>query len=561
MSTCAPTPVSTAFSTVIGNSITTTYSLSTSAVPPVVTTHVDSYCENEAVVLDSAVCLKTGTRTGTETLQAASDVVYTVTYETAVPFTSFVPINTFYGGCSDTPPNPGGNNPDSGSNPGPSSGLNSSPNNLGSNFNSGNNTNSGSNGNTQGPISVPPGHTLVTSSVLVYTTGPPTTSVIPSLMTLPNGQVTTTSILTVVTPKPSQVFVPTTTLVEATGDSDPGSASYGNLGVIIGAVIGGFVGLCLVILAWWYVRRRRKRAYDEILHEHEKQIGDQEARQQAIERSKDPTRRRDSDPKPTPYQYGSLLSGSRTQSSTSTGIALSQNPFERTGVGNRASYVAPSSPLLATVPVMGEFGANPGGVVGVFSGTHGIGSHDGARDPMNPSASSISNTSGSIHTIGSAPTLESDSGRSSGLDYLQPGGSADEFVEVDIGRPRVASPPPHLSMSFGSWNTNSSGGRQSGGSKRSSGVPGTDLGLGASGGEEATGDEEGRRRLLCPGEHRKHQRDTMEGHSTATLVQVEAAREDNIRSHLRTRSGSPVSWASPARGTLFIVNQRNSEDV
>lgn len=69
MSTCVPTPVSTAFSTVIGNSITTTYSLTTSAAPPVVTTHVDSYCENEAVVLDSAVCLKTGTRTGTETLQ------------------------------------------------------------------------------------------------------------------------------------------------------------------------------------------------------------------------------------------------------------------------------------------------------------------------------------------------------------------------------------------------------------------------------------------------------------------------------------------------------------
>lgn len=69
MATCVPTPVSTAFSTVIGNTITTTYSLSTSAVPPVVTTQVGPYCENEAVVLDSSVCLKTGTSTGTEILQ------------------------------------------------------------------------------------------------------------------------------------------------------------------------------------------------------------------------------------------------------------------------------------------------------------------------------------------------------------------------------------------------------------------------------------------------------------------------------------------------------------
>ena len=69
MAACVPTPVSTAFSTVIGNTITTTYSLSTSAVPPVVTTQVGPYCENEAVVLDSSVCLKTGTSTGTETLQ------------------------------------------------------------------------------------------------------------------------------------------------------------------------------------------------------------------------------------------------------------------------------------------------------------------------------------------------------------------------------------------------------------------------------------------------------------------------------------------------------------
>lgn len=69
MSTCVPTPVSTVFSTVTGNTITTTYSLSTSAVPPVVTTNVNTYCQDQAVVLDSTVCLQTGTNTGIETLQ------------------------------------------------------------------------------------------------------------------------------------------------------------------------------------------------------------------------------------------------------------------------------------------------------------------------------------------------------------------------------------------------------------------------------------------------------------------------------------------------------------
>jgi len=62
------------------------------------------------------------------------------------------------------------------------------------------------------------------------------------------------SVMMVATPKPSQVYVPTTVMVEATGNSSPGSQKCGNVGVIVGAVIGGFIGLCLVILAWWYVR-------------------------------------------------------------------------------------------------------------------------------------------------------------------------------------------------------------------------------------------------------------------------------------------------------------------
>jgi hypothetical protein len=81
MSTCVPTPVSTAFSTVTENTIITTYSLSSSTVPPVVTTRVDPYCQNEAVVLDSAVCLKTGTRTRTETLERMFLSLETLIYE------------------------------------------------------------------------------------------------------------------------------------------------------------------------------------------------------------------------------------------------------------------------------------------------------------------------------------------------------------------------------------------------------------------------------------------------------------------------------------------------
>jgi len=75
-----------------------------------------------------------------------------------------------------------------------------------------------------------------------------------STITLPNGQVITTLIPTLVTPRPSQVYVPTTALVEETGTSGSDSPKNRNLGVVIGAVIGGFIGLCLVVLALWYVR-------------------------------------------------------------------------------------------------------------------------------------------------------------------------------------------------------------------------------------------------------------------------------------------------------------------
>ena len=94
----------------------------------------------------------------------------------------------------------------------------------------------------------------MTTSVLVYTNDTPQTSMYPSVITLPNGQVTTTLILTTITPKQSQVYVPTTALVEQTGNSKSGAPSGGHLGVIIGVVIGGFIGLCLMILAFWYVR-------------------------------------------------------------------------------------------------------------------------------------------------------------------------------------------------------------------------------------------------------------------------------------------------------------------
>ena len=223
--------------------------------------------------------------------------------------------------------------------------------------------------------------------------------------------------------------------------------------------------------------------------------------------------------------------------------------------------MAQGSPLFTTVPIMGEFGVSSG--LGVGPGGPGFGGHDGVRDPMNPSTSSTFCASGTDPGMSSAPTLESNSCRSSDLDYLPSGDSAGDFVEVDIGGTRaeivqgsrVISPPPHLSMSFGSWNTNSSKGRGSGVSKRSSGVnPGTDPGPGSSDGGHGS-EEDGRRRLLQPQQHQRH---TI--HTTTTSVQNENAR-DNFGSHLRKRSGSPVSWALPARGTLFIVNQRNSEDL
>ena len=216
--------------------------------------------------------------------------------------------------------------------------------------------------------------------------------------------------------------------------------------------------------------------------------------------------------------------------------------------------MAQGSPLFTTVPIMGEFGVGLGSdaVPGVGAGASGIPGRDGARKPIDPFESSTSCTSGTVPSMNSATTLESTSGRGSDLDYL-PRGDSTEFVEVDIGGSRAASPPPHLSLSFGSWDTGVSRERGSGTSKRGDDVdPGPGTGPSTSDGDHGNEDE-GHRRLLRSQSNQQHQRHTTESHTTATFVQKGTEQGDG--------SGSPVSWASPARGTLFIVNQRDSEDL
>lgn len=219
---------------------------------------------------------------------------------------------------------------------------------------------------------------------------------------------------------------------------------------------------------------------------------------------------------------------------------------------------------------MGEFVTSSGlGVVaGVGAGVSGVEGQDGADDRIVPSTSSVLSTSGTVQTMVSTPTLESSSGRSSDLDYARPSDLADEFVEVDIGEAGAGavrgsgliSPPPHLSMSFGSWNSDNSKGRRSGISRQSSNMdPGTDPGPGSNDGGHGREEDEEQRRILRPHQNQR-QWYTMENHTAATLVEAETVRE-HLRGHLRKRSGSPVSLALPAKGTLFIVNNRNSEDL
>jgi len=85
--------------------------------------------------------------------------------------------------------------------------------------------------------------------------------------------------------------------------------------------------------------------------------------------------------------------------------------------------------------------------------------------------------------------------------------------------------------------------------------PGADPGLSSGNGGHA-GEMDERRRLLV----RPLQRYTMANHTTGKPMEAGTARED-LRNHLRRGSGSPVSLALPARGTLFIVNNRTSEDL
>jgi len=85
--------------------------------------------------------------------------------------------------------------------------------------------------------------------------------------------------------------------------------------------------------------------------------------------------------------------------------------------------------------------------------------------------------------------------------------------------------------------------------------PGTDPGLGSSDGSRGGEEDDAGRQLLQP-----HRLNMMGNHTTGKPAEAETVWE-GIRSHLRRRSGSPVSLAPPARGTLFIVNHRASEDL
>ncbi|KIL61271.1 hypothetical protein M378DRAFT_859729 [Amanita muscaria Koide BX008] len=110
----------------------------------------------------------------------------------------------------------------------------------------------------------------------------------------------------------------TMTSAPTTSSSSGGSASSAsqtsNLGAIVGGAIGGFIGLTVIVLAIWWLMRRRSN-WDDIF---EKDV--------VASHAVFPVTRRDPppDPKPKPYEYG--LVGHMpppTSPPSSTGLSLS----------------------------------------------------------------------------------------------------------------------------------------------------------------------------------------------------------------------------------------------
>lgn len=94
--------------------------------------------------------------------------------------------------------------------------------------------------------------TPLTTSVFVQSTLPPTTVVETSSATLADGSVVQTAVTVVTTLPPTSFYVPTS-LASPTLQSSSSRGSGTKVAPIVGAVLGGFFGLIVVVGSLWWL--------------------------------------------------------------------------------------------------------------------------------------------------------------------------------------------------------------------------------------------------------------------------------------------------------------------
>ncbi|EIN07071.1 hypothetical protein PUNSTDRAFT_144632 [Punctularia strigosozonata HHB-11173 SS5] len=266
MAQCTPTPTATQFTTVTTDSVSTSFSSSLTTLADSVSTIVSTTCL-DASQGGNGTCATESTVTSLSTIAGGVSTVQ-VPIPITVPVTNVQPTATLFAPCSSN----GGNSQQSSSGQGQASQQSQQSSQSAAQSSPSPGQSSGSSGSTSGrssaSITGP-----ITSALTITSTPPPTTITTSSSSTLADGEVTVVVItLTSTTGTPSAVVVNTVVPDTDSGSGHHGSSSTKHVGTIVGASIGGILGLCALLgalfLCWRiYKRRRLELEMDAILGE------------------------------------------------------------------------------------------------------------------------------------------------------------------------------------------------------------------------------------------------------------------------------------------------------
>ncbi|TFK54686.1 hypothetical protein OE88DRAFT_1731998 [Heliocybe sulcata] len=335
---CNTVPTATQYTTVVSESLSTSFSNEVTTLPASVTTIVSDSCLATGTVGNSTGCISSTEVTAVSTIAAGSESTVQVPAVLTITVTQTQATATLYStSCSNgdttqpptSPPTP----PPTSPTPPPSDTSHSSSSST----------------------------SFTTSSVLTTST-PMSTYTTSAATTLADGAVVTTVLTLTSTGTPTAVYVPTS--VPATPQSNQGGSggSHSNVALapIIGGTIGGVVGLLALVGIIWLMWRRRRYNFDDIFND-----GPDDTPAHPVERAKSRTLDLGSEPKP--YQYGLVgastppLSADHHSQTTADTLAVSPtmgagtNPASPNAHGRNNSL----TPLMVTGAMLSPSHSQP----------------------------------------------------------------------------------------------------------------------------------------------------------------------------------------------------------